>query len=54
MTPIQQNFDCNSDVDDTAVFFSRDIGGSRIVIIPKDTFTLSETDTTFVLTLKQN
>lgn len=39
--------------DDRAIFYSREIGGRRIVIIPKDAFEpISETPTSYVLTEK--
>lgn len=52
MEPITQWFDCDPKKDDTAVFYSRQFGESRVVIVPKELFTFNETDTTYVLTLK--
>ena len=49
---LKLTFDCNPDEDEVAMFYTREFGGKRIVIIPKDSFSLQETDTTFVLTLK--
>ena len=45
-------FDCNPEEDDVAIFYTREFGGKRIVIIPKDRFNLQETDSAFVMTLK--
>jgi len=49
---LKLTFDCDPDEDNVAMFYTREFGGNRIVIIPKDRFNLQETDTTFVLTLK--
>jgi hypothetical protein len=54
MKPVRQQFDCDDRVDDTAVFFSRMFGERRIVIIPKELFTLDETEIAYVLTLKEH
>lgn len=51
-TPTNISFDFDPETDDSAAFYSREFWGRRIVIIPKENFELSETTTTFVLTLK--
>jgi len=42
MEPVTQWFDCDPKKDDTAVFYSRVFGESRVVIVPKEIFTLEE------------
>ena len=49
-SPLQQWVDCDIEEDDTVTFYSREFGGKRVVIIPKNRFKLDETETTFVLT----
>lgn len=36
--------------DDMTCFFTREFSGTNVVIIPKGRYSLSETDTTYVLT----
>ena len=50
MEPLKQTFDCDIEKDDTAIFYSREFGGHRIVIIPKNRFTFAETESTYILT----
>lgn len=49
---IRRTYDCDVKEDDLAIFYSRDMGGRTVVLIPKDRFTLDETEATYVLTLK--
>lgn len=49
---MQQWVDCDPKIDDTVTLYSRQFGETRIVIVPKDVFTLDETETTYVLTFK--
>jgi len=54
MNNLIMSFDCNPDTDDIAQFYSREFSGGRVVIVPKENFDITETPTTFVLTLKNN
>lgn len=54
MNNIRMYIECDPEKEDTVTFYSRYFGGDRIVIIPKSQFVLNETETTFVLTLKNN
>jgi len=51
--PLEINIDLDLDKDERVCFYSRVFGDSRIVIIPKDSFDLSETETAFILTMKE-
>ena len=53
MKPRQEIVDCDPEVDDTVILYSRQFGENRIVIVPKNVFKLDETETTYILTFKK-